>query len=388
MFQSPIARLRGNLSLPSLAAILAFGLVCLATFLPIFTIDVANDYVPWFNHIAAAGPIDAFAQPFGAYSPPYLYLLAALTAAKGTLPDPYLIKLLALAGNIALAAAFAHLLDRLPVVRPGRIALALLALPSLLINAALFAQCDALYVAPCVMALAAAIDRRHRAMLVWVGLALAVKPQAVLIAPFILAVLIARRVPIRDWSLAPAAFLATLVPAALAGWPVADLLTIHFRQVETFTQVALNAPNIWMILDAARLDSAALSGVAVAAAVAAGALYVARFGTLLRRVDDAALLRIALLSPLLLAGLLPRMHERYFLLADIVSIAVALTADDRAPWRIALLIQTGSTLALFAYLTDLQTLAAAGGVLMIAATWLTLSPFLQPRSSRLAVAIH
>lgn len=384
MYQAPIVRPRGGMTLPMLTAIGLFGIYWHAAFLPIITIDVANDYVPWFNHIVAAGPVAAFAHPFGAYSPPYLYLLAALTLAKGTLPDPYLIKLLALAGNVALAGAGWHLLTRLKVPQPERIALCLLALPSLLINAALLGQCDALYVAPCVMAVAAALDRRHRAMLAWCGLALAVKPQAVLIGPFILAVLIARRVPFNNWLIAPAVFLATLVPAALGGWPITDLLLIHFRQVETFKAVALNAPNIWMILDTVGLDSTPLSGFALAAAIATGVAFAARFGNAARQLDRPTLLRLALLAPMLMAGLLPRMHERYFLIADILSIAVALTSDERGAWRIPVLVQIGSTLALFAYLTGVSALAAAGGVAMIAATWLVVRPLVDRDSQSLA----
>ncbi len=376
MFHTVIEAPRTRLSLPLFAAILVFGLYWHWAFLPIITIDVANDYVPWFNHIVQAGPIAAFAQPFGAYSPAYLYLLAALTALKGILPDPYLIKLLGLAGNAALAGAFWHLLGRLDVRDRGRIALCILALPSLLMNAALLGQCDAMYAAPIIMGVAAAIDRKPAHMLAWCGLALAIKPQAVLIAPFVLAMLIARPVPFRVWLIAPAVFLATLIPAWLAGWPAADLLLVYFRQVETFKAVALNAPNIWMILDTVGIDSAPLAGLALAAAVGACGAYAARFGATARMLTTPMLVRVALLSPLIVAGLLPRMHERYFLLADILSIAVALTSTERGAWRIPVLIQAGSTLALLAYMTGVSALAAIGGLMMLAATILVARPLL------------
>lgn len=376
MFHATIDAQGARLKLPLFCAILAFGLYWHFAFLPIFTIDVANDYVPWFNHIAAAGPIAAFAHPFGAYSPPYLYLLAALTALKGVLPDPYLIKLLALGGNAALAATFWHLLGRLDVPDRGRIAVCILALPGVLMNAALLGQCDAMYVAPIIMGIAAAIDRRPARMIAWCALALAIKPQAVLIAPFVLAMLIARPVPLRLWLIAPAVYLAALVPAWLAGWPATDLLLIHFRQVETFKAVALNAPNIWMILDSIGLDSTPLAGLALAAAMGASAAYAARFGATARMLTRPMLVRVALLSPLIVAGLLPRMHERYFLLADILSIAVALTSNERGIWRVPVLIQAGSTLALLAYMTGISALAAIGGVLMVAATVLVARPLL------------
>ncbi len=376
MFHAVISAPRRRLGTPLFAAILIFGLYWHWAFLPIFTIDVANDYVPWFNHIAQTGPIAAFAHPFGAYSPPYLYLLAAFTALKGLLPDPYLIKLLALAGNAALAASFWHLLGRLDVLDRRRLAVCILALPSVLMNAALLGQCDAMYVAPCIMGVAAAIDRKQAQMLAWCGLALAIKPQAVLIAPFVLAMLIARPAPFRVWLIAPAVLLATLIPAWLAGWPAADLLLIYFRQVETFKAVALNAPNIWMILDSVGIDSAPFAGLALAAAVGACGAYAARFGATARMLTQPMLLRVALLSPLIVAGLLPRMHERYFLLADILSIAVALTSRERSAWRVPVLIQAGSTLALLAYMTGVSALAAIGGVMMLTATVLVATPLL------------
>lgn len=363
-------------SLPMMAAILLVAAFTHWTLFPFFTSDMRLDYVPWFDHIVSTGSLAAFSAPFGSYTPPYLYGLAALSPLKGIIPDPYIVKLWSLLGNASVAAALWHLLTRLNVPAAGRIALCALTLPSVVLNAALLGQCDAMYTAPCVMAAAAAIDRKHRWMLVWCGLALAIKAQAVLLAPFVLALLLGRRVPVRDWFVAPAAFIAVMLPALVAGWPAADILSIYFRQANTFHDLARNAPNIWMILELWGFGLGSMSGIATACAIAAVIAYVTRLTGIAGQLSNPMLLRAALLAPLLTAGLLPKMHERYFFIADILALALAATVRDRDSVRIAVLVQFGSTAGLLAYLTGAPGLAALGAATMILATVMVARPLL------------
>ncbi|MFX8616462.1 hypothetical protein ABTM15_19210, partial [Acinetobacter baumannii] len=88
-------------------------------------------------------------------------------------------------------------------------------------------QCDALYVAPIMMAAGAAAARRPLAMLAWFGFALSIKLQAILCAPFFLAMLLAWREPLWRWWPAPTAFIAAMLPAWVTGWPGSDLATIY-----------------------------------------------------------------------------------------------------------------------------------------------------------------
>lgn len=372
MFQTDIRPPQTRLRPAIFAAIVIAGIFWHAMLLPIFTIDVFNDYIPWFNHIVDTGPIAAFARPFGAYNPPYLYLLALATPLKGLISDAYIIKVIAMLGNLAGAAAMWHLLKTLKIDDARRLALCLLVLPSLMMNAAMLGQSDAMYVAPSLMALSAAIERRHRSMLGWCGLAIGIKLQAVLIGPFILVLLITRRVPLRDWLWTPAIYSLTLLPAWLAGWPAYDLLTIYAGQADTFHEIALNSPNIWMVARVLGAHSDDITGLALVAAIGAMAAYLARFIATSRHFTPAMLVRLALLAPLITAGLLPRMHERYFLLADVLAVVLAIISTDRNDWKIAVYVQIGSVLALFAYGSGNPWLAALGAVPMVLATWLTL----------------
>ena len=374
-------------SIPPLVATLALAAAAHAWLWRYNGIDIESFLLPWFRHIEDAGPVAAFATPFGNYAPPYLYLLAGTTLMSGWFDPVDLIKALSVAGSLALTAAVWHLLDTLRRLdgsatpcastrqNVARAALVLI-LPTTLLNAALMGQCDAMWAAGCVMALAAGIAGRHRAMLAWCGVALAFKLQAVFFAPFVLALLIRRRVPLQRWPIAGLVWIASLVPAWAAGWPVVDLLTIYLKQADWSPALALNAPNIWMVADVSPLlRQLPLAGLALASAIAATAFYVVRVAAsplAPRRVMEAAIL-----APMLVVGLLPRMHERYFFLADIVAVAVALAWPDRRSIGVAVMIQLGSTLGLLAYLSGVSGLAILGAAPMIVATVMLARPLCQ-----------
>ena len=145
---------------------------------------------PWIEHIRDVGPASAFAEPFGNYNPPSLYLFAAFAA----LPIPALvaIKLVAFVSVAALAWSASRLARALGCDDAASAALFALALPTVILNAAL-GQVDGLWTACCLMALAAGIERRTLAMAAWAALAFAFKAQAAFLAPLMLAIVIRDR---------------------------------------------------------------------------------------------------------------------------------------------------------------------------------------------------
>ena len=277
------------------------------------------------------------------------------------------------AGMVALVMAVRHLLTRLDTPQPDRAAVLLLLLPSLLLDIGLPGPTDTLWAVPCVMALAASIERRPAAMLGWLGLAIGLNAQALLVAPFFLALLINRRVRFALWPIAPLATTATMLSLWAAGHSPADLARFELG-FGSGQALAFDAPNIWTILQTLPLG-VPLIGLAAAAAIGATAAYVARFSAQI--LDNRALLHAALLAPLLTAGLLPRMHEHAFFLADILSLALALAYRDRRSWTVAILVQIGSTLALLGYLSGIAGFAMLGGVAMIVATLRVARPLLK-----------
>lgn len=348
---------------------------------PTVTLDMTVWLLPWFDHIVASGPVGAFATPFSNYAPPYLYLLAAASMLDGWLSPFAIVKIVAISGLILLALAVRCALRDFGAEDPVRGAALAVALPSVTINSGWMGQCDTFWVAAMVMAVAAAGGKRHATMLAWCGVAVAFKAQALFAAPFFLALMLSRRVSWRLLPIAPAVATAAMLPAWAAGWPAADLATIYLRQTGAFGALSMNAPNIWSIVGVMPIPPViSLDRVALAAAIAASLSYVAWFGS--RPMEGRRLVLAALLAPLLTAGLLPHMHERYFVLADVLALVFAVTARDGQGWRIAILVQAGSLAALLAFILEWQIAAALGGIAMILATDLVIRRLRSEQSGR------
>ena len=332
------------ISLPVQRAIVA-GLVVYAYALsfPAVSDDMTRYLLPWFDHIVRHGPVGAFAHPFSNYSPPYLYLLAFMSLGHGALSAATLIKILSLAATGFLAIAVADLLKAVGI--QARQAVAVLALPTVIINAALLGQCDALWAGACILAVAAMIRGRTATSLAWCGVAIAFKAQAVFIAPFILGALVKRRAPLWQWAIPALVFGAMMLPARLAGWPASDLLTVYLRQAGQFDFAGrLATPWVWVgmsLHDAAQKFY--IWGYFAAAAAALG------IAALSYRAKQAAMLPVALLSVIALPFILPRMHERYFFLADVLALALALSLRTRMAITAAVGMQLASLASLFSY---------------------------------------
>ena len=328
------------------AAILAIAVWAHALYWSSRPPDMGLFLEPWFAHIVRYGPIEAFAHPFSNYEPAYLYLLAASSLAHGPLAPIYIIKLLSVAGSLFLTLALANLLSASG--GPPRTAIFLLVLPTVVINAALLGQCDAVWAGSCVLALAAMMRGQTPRSLVWCGVAFAFKSQAAFIAPVIIGAMIGRRAPLWQWAIPPLVFVATLVPAWLIGWPAWKLLMVYPGQA-ALVKFPGKLANPW-IAATIFADHASRSffwigyAAAAAAAVAIAALAAGSFR------DRRAMLLLGALSATVLPFLLPKMLERYYFLGDVLTLALALSWRTRSAGLIAGLIQAASLISLLTYI--------------------------------------
>jgi Gpi18-like mannosyltransferase len=334
-----------------LSTLLVYGLCW-----PIVAPDLPEFFYPWIDHILSAGRIKAFAIPFGNYTPPYLYLLSA--ASLVTTNPLAIVKSLALLSVLAAAFAVRRLIGRRPFANEAVLLLVLL--PSVMVNAAIYGQCDGYWAAACVMATVSAVDARPRAMLLWFGIGLAFKLQAIFLAPFVLVMLLQLRLRLLEWPLPLAICALAMLPAWLAGWPAADLAVIYLRQGAYFNTIG-TAPGPWAVIAAFHArEPMAIFALGYAAALIAATAYVAVFAR--RRLDPMMTMRIALLSAMTIPYLLPKMHERYWLLADLLSFAIAVIARDRRSVQVFLACQLASTIAIIGSMSDFPYVVAASVV--------------------------
>jgi hypothetical protein len=72
---------------------LAIAAVWYKPFLHYTPYDYSRWLGPWYRHILDVGPASAFSEPFGNYTPPYLYLLSAATLLDRIVPPLISIKI-------------------------------------------------------------------------------------------------------------------------------------------------------------------------------------------------------------------------------------------------------------------------------------------------------
>ena len=333
---------------------------------PAVTGDMRHYLIPWLDTILARGQIGAFAEPFSNYTPPYLYLLALVSPLAGLFDSISLIKALSVGATLLLVLAVRHLLSVSECRRNVEIAIWVALLPSVAVNAAGLGQCDAIWSAACVMAVASAISRKPVSMLLWFGLGIAFKAQAIFLAPFIAQRLLSERISPFLWPLPVLVYVVAMLPAALAGWPASDLITIYLRQAEWNPGFISNASNLWAAVQyGAPKAGLAWLWLGFAAAAAGSILFVLAFHRL--EGTPGNLVALALLGAMLLPFLLPKMHERFFFLADVLALAYAAIRRDRLGWAVFLLIELASGAALIGVLYRAPLPPVIGGVMMLAA---------------------
>jgi len=226
-----------------------------------------------------------------------------------------------------------------------------------------------------ILALTAAVSRRHDAMLGWCGLALATSPLAVFWMPLIVALLIGRRIAVKLWPIALLSFLAATILLRIAAWPTPDFTATYLGQAGSAPAIATNAPNIWAIVQALPwIGGLPLTGLALTAVVGTSAWFAARFAW--RPPVGGDVIAAGLLIALIAGGVLPGMNEGSFAMADILAVMLAVMRGDRRSWTVCALIATGSMLGLVGDLTAIEACTILGAVPMIVATALITRQFL------------
>ena len=306
-------------------------------------------FTQWYNELRGAGGWRGLDLPIGNYNAPFSYLLEVLSQ----LPGPLILrmKLAFLVGDVVLAfftyrlAAFRWPGRRIPIAAT----LVVLLYPTVVLNASFLGQMDALWAAPAVGGVYFLVRDKPWWGAAFCGVALAMKPQAMFIFPLLLLLVLIGKFHWRTLLAAPAAFLLLDVPALILGRSPRDLLTIYDldRQSHNVNQLSYHAPSVWTFVPALqRVDEIRTVGSILAAAAVVGVIYVLvarRLAMTAERIVLAGAL-FAILVPFLLPG----MHERYFFLADALTLVLAIYRPRL--WFVAILVEMASFLSYLPYL--------------------------------------
>ncbi|MBY0490092.1 MAG: glycosyltransferase 87 family protein [Gemmatimonadaceae bacterium] len=322
--------------------------------------------LPWYLNAKTVGA-SALTGEFTNYTPPYSYLLV-LGSRFSPFGDQSTIKLISMCFDLAIVAASAPLLLRAQLGTQALLLGALFSVPTLAINSSVWGQCDSIYGFLCLATLALIASRRVLLAAVAFGIAISVKLQAIFIAPVVLAVAIGVGSLGQMIVAGALGILLALLPAMLAGRDLSSIASVYLEQSQAAHRLALGAPNPWSIVEWLWPGFPYETGVAIGLTTAAalGLVISWKLSERIRREGTAnILLPSALMCAVLFPYVLPKMHERYFFLADILACILALRGDVGV--ALPLLVTGGS---LFGYLSGplgIHWLPALGAALNLLA---------------------
>lgn len=330
------------------SALLAAAFVLRGFCLSYETLDYQNFLAVWVDFFRQNGGLAALGMPIGNYNVPYLFFLALFS--QSSIPDLYLIKLLSIFFDVVLAWSAMQLVGCFVRAPAQRLACFFLVLfwPTVVLNGALWGQCDSIYVAFAVLSVWLALSGHPMLAMASIAVSFSFKLQAVFVMPVFLLFLLARRIKIWHFLVFPPVCVLMVLPAVLAGRPLWESLTISLSQTGSIGDgLNYNSPSVFALFsDVQNPELAGKLG------ILAAALVIALLAILVWRRRDSCSNRALLLSAALLAVaipfFLPHMHERYFFAADILTLALALVDLRLTP--LPLLCEFASLLGYHAYL--------------------------------------
>ncbi len=327
--------------------------------------DALTFTLPWYDQIQNAGGLAALKSQVGDYNLLYQFLIALMTYLPFSSIAKY--KALSILFDYALAYAvgkFAFLLVK-PYITEKKsagasggilygivadertfvllVASAVCMMPSVIMNSSLWAQCDSIYTFFIVWALIALFKDQDILSMIMLGFAFSFKLQTIFVLPFFLIwYFYRRRFSVLNFLLIPVVMIVTSLPAVVYGRSVFDTFRIYFGQTDTYHFMAMNIPNIWLLMGG-NYDYNKKPAVFVTIAVFIFLVWVLRWRKDLLDTPKSAL-SVMCFTWWTALMFLPGMHERYGYLLDVMLPLAALAegvslrmhrAAGSAPVRLA-----------------------------------------------------
>jgi Gpi18-like mannosyltransferase len=297
----------------------------------------------WYDKLRAAGGWRGLGKEIGNYNAPFLYLLWFSSFLPGSLIIK--IKLVWTAFDVLLAF-FAYQLAALRWGRRPGVAAALVTvlLPTVVINASFYGQMDAMWTSFALGGVYFLARNKPWHGVAFLTVALALKPQGIFLLPLLGLLVLAGAMRLKPLLAAPVVWLLLDVPALLLGRDPIELLTIYAptRQSSIVSQLTASAPSAWAFFPVThRVDTLRTLGYLAAAAAVLGLVHLLVMRRI--RLDATRIVTAAAVFSIMVPFLLPGMHERYFFLADVLSLMLAVHRPQL--WYVPLLVQASSLLS-------------------------------------------
>ncbi len=291
---------------------------------------VAGDYKmffePWVATLReAGGGIKGLSAEFEYvdYTTPYLTILSFISICP-FLNTLLLMKLVSIFFDfVAAFAVMAIVYDRTKNMTYGILGYgALLMVPTVLTNGAMWAQCDIIFTSFVLWSLYFMLRDKPAWSMAFYGIAFAFKLQTLFLAPLYVILWMKGKVKLKHFLFLPLMYVLGMIPSLLAGKSFWELISVYFFQANGQMDIyALSHkfPNIYQLIGT---DSFLFEYADAGIWVTLGALMILMYCFARKQYEMNAclLLRMGMLLTMTVVFFLPHMHERYAILVDVMAI--------------------------------------------------------------------
>ncbi|MCL2820910.1 MAG: hypothetical protein FWD38_08820 [Oscillospiraceae bacterium] len=293
--------------------------------------DYTYFYQHWLAEFREMTFIEGLGTVVGNYNPPHMYIYNILS--RINFPELILLKLTSIIFDFLIAFFVMKIVSLKTDNINMRIAafVLTLAIPTMILNGSMWAQCDSIYSAFAVGSIYFALSKRSKLAYIFIGIAFSFKMQSLFILPIFPVFIITKKIRFRDCYLFFVVYIAAILPAVLAGMSVGTIFSTYFDQVGTFSSLNMNIANIWRFVGNVSYDNFVIAGLGITTLIVLGLLYFTWVNRE-RLVSNIDFIRLAYLFAVIIPFTLPKMHDRYYFLADVLSLVVFLF--DKRRWYV------------------------------------------------------
>lgn len=328
----------------------------------------------WIQELSRYPGLSGLGENIGEYNVPYMFFLAILPYT----PFNYLyaVKIFSIIfdylGAIAAVKIVAHIGSKKLFTKTGlAVYSAILLSPCVFLDSAYWGQCDSIYFAMLLFCLYYMLKEKYAVSMIFFGISLSFKLQAVFFLPVILIYYFAsRKMSIKYILCIPAAYLVMILPAIFAGRGFKDTLLIYFSQTELYAYMTLSCPNLYNIFP--DVDYYMFKNVAIFLTLSVLGVGAALFISNKKEMTKKDLLLLSLWVFQVCIFFLPAMHERYAFGLCILSLIWAFAYHK--DWIVAVGLNYITLRSFVPYLTqteipDMRVLSIGSLLLLILTTY-------------------
>ena len=352
--------------------VLAVGLVARYAVVRYSTNDISGIVFNWMDQIRGLGFKNMW-QVKADYSPLYIFMIALFTllpdGPKVTeygqayyLYDMYYLKTVQFVFDILLAFGIFFVIHRITKNKwLSTIGFAIsFLLPVQAVNSGMWGQCDGFYTCMFVWAIYLIMARKSWAGNILVGLALAVKLQAVFILPLLVYLWVKRKTHIWDLLFMAIGFFVTFIPYWILGSGFLTPFKFISAQVGGYSNLTLGAGSIWHLFEYRHYPSNVPLLSRFALFIGLGLIGIFFIIIFARRIklNNEAIITVGTFLIGIVPFFLPHMHERYFYALDVLVVAYCLVRKKH--YYLIPLMQVSSGIAYYHYLSGKYFIEALG----------------------------